>query len=816
MEAHPRLAIRLPIVINTMNFYQKILLCAIVLLACWIRVQGVDRLSDEQFTSNDAYLFAGQAREIAEQGTLPARDMRRWLPHGRDNGQIFPLYAYAIVYTHKAIGWISPKLTLYYIQVYISAICFTLGLGVLCFFLARTYGVVFALIAALLLATLPGSIERSAAGFGDRDAWCWMLGIFAVTSYLYKENIEPGPRRWIATAIAGFTVFLGGLSWEGFGFFVLMIVAIELWKFCSTDTEQHLKEYLLYILMFVPWLYLISPAYRSGSGFSTHVAALMLLPPLTVFALHGGRYLLLKYVEQLRPHPRKLAWGLTLLGIATGVGYIFMQAGTFAETAYPFRESQLMQGIGELGDPNFRYWAGRYGAVFVLGSLGLITACLYLWKWKGLPLALSLALFVGTTFFRTQVNGWIGEDTCNTLFFISLGLAVLSFAVACFQKERSENELVTLATLAWFLLWVGLARGGKRHDFFIGLPLAYGTAWLLYFSPVHLIQRLKDAEILYPSVREKLATAIFAVIVLVPVLFWTPIGGHATKSVYAAARMRPPVPGQNNRSEVFKWMHDTLPKESVIAANWDYGTQLNVLGGVRTVVDSDHFLPHWIHLYYRHVFSAQDTREALGFLKTHQATHLMLTERGVTSSSRRYSSMGSDENANRQFELYQLTRTETPIGKPYRMQPRGTSTPLDFIEITRTTPDTLSITAHFKDENEGVDVGELEKILPDITVDRTVSTPISQISVDIENGGLVLDFDSETHLNRAYYIPPLGWNSLAVKLFLRGEHTDIFVPVYPTDDSAAEDIKVWEIRYPPDIETDEKYLATEPETAEKK
>ena len=795
-----------------MNFYQKILLCAIVLLACWIRVQGVSRLPDGQFTSNDAYLFASQVQEITEHGVLPSRDMRRWLPHGRDNGQIFPLYAYAIAYTHKAIGWTSPKFTLYHIQVYLSVICFILGLGVLCFFLARVYGVTFAAIVTLLLATLPGSIERSAAGFGDRDAWCWMLGILAVTSYLYKEGMEPGRRRWIATALAGFTVFLGGMSWEGFGFFVLMIVAIELYKFCSTDTEQHLKEYLFYMFMFVPWLYLISPAYRSGSGFSTHVAALMLLPPLMVFVLRGGRYLLLKHVEQLRSHSRKLAWGLTLLSIAAGVSYIFMQAGTFAETAYPFRESQLMQNVGELGDPNFNYWAGRYGAVFVLGSLGLITASLHLWKWKGLPLVLSLALFVGTTFFRTQVNGWIGADTCNTLFFVSLGLTVLSFAIACLRKEKMESELITLVTLAWFLLWVGLARGGKRHDFFIGLPIVYGTAWLLWFSPVHLIQKLKNVNILYSDVWEKRATAIFAVVVLIPVLFWTPIGGHATKSVYAAARMRPPVPGQNSRSEVFKWMHDTLPRESVIAANWDYGTQLNVLGDVRTVVDSDHFLPHWIHLYYRHVFSAQDAREALEFLKTHKATHLMLTERGVTSSSQRYSTIGSDENSDRQFELYQLTRTETPIGTPYRMQPRRRGTPLDFIEISRTSPDTLSITAHFKDENEAVTSGELgETLIKDVTVERTVNTPTYQISVDIGEGGLVLDFDSEIRLNGAYYIPPLGWNSLAVKLFLRGEHKNIFVPVYPTDEDTAKDIKVWEIRYPPDIETDEKYLATEPE-----
>jgi len=807
-----------------MNFYQKILLCAILLLAYWIRVQGVDRLPAGQFTANDAYLFAGQAQEIADQGALSARDMRRWLPYGRDNGQVFPLYTYAIAYTYKAINWVFPKLTLYHIQVYAPAICFTLGLGVLCFFLARVYGVVFAAIVGILLATLPGSIERSAAGFGDRDAWCWMLGIFAVTSYLYKERIDPGRRRWIATALSGFTVFLGGLSWEGFGFFVLMIVGVELWKFCSTDTERNLKEYLLYMLMFVPWLYLMSPAYRGGYGFSTHVAALMLLPPLTVFALRGVRYLILKYVEQLRRHRRKLAWGLTLLGIAAGVGYIFMQAGTFAETAYPFRESQLMQGIGELADPNFRYWTGRYGAVFVLGSLGLITASLYLWKWKGLPLALSLSLFVGTTFFRTQTNGWMGENSCDMLFFISLGLTGLSIGIACLrpaprerEKQKAENELVTLATLAWFLLWVGLSRGGKRHDFFIGLPLAYGTAWLLYFSPTHLIQWLKDAKILYPQVRERRTTAIFAIIVLVSVLFWTPLGGHANRSIYAAAHMRPPVPGQGSSAETFQWMYETLPKESVIAANWEYGTQLNVLGGVNTIVDSDHFLPHWIHLYYRHVFCAPDEREALEFLKTHTATHLMLTKQGVLSQSRNYSRMGSDENSDRQFECYQLTRTETPIGAPYRMQPRGTGTLLDFIEIARTSSDTLSITAHFKNESKPVAVGELgETLARDVRVEKMINTPTSQIAVDIENGGLILDFDAETRLSGAFYVQPLGWDSLAVKLFLRGEYGDIFVPVYPTDDSPAKDIKVWEIQYLPDIKTDEKYLATEPMAVGKK
>ncbi|MCY3740189.1 MAG: hypothetical protein OXH00_04130 [Candidatus Poribacteria bacterium] len=347
-----------------------LILFGLLCLNFLIRIQGVERIPDGQFTENDAYLFHRQANIIAEQGSLPARDMDRWLPLGRDNQQLLSLYPYAIAALHKVFPWWS----LYQIQLYLPVLCFTLAIGMLFLFLTRCYGVMFAAIVGVLLATLPGSISRSAVGFGDRDAWYYLIGVLVVTSYLWKEQMDPGRRRWIATALAGVTCFLGGMSWEGFGVFVLMIIALELYKLCTTDTEQHLKEYLLWLVMFVPWLYLISPAYHSGYGFSTHVTALMLFPPLTVYALRGIRYLLLHYYPLLRTHGRKLAWGLTCLGILTGVAYILVQAGTFAETAYPFDESRLIKDVGELGDPHFRFWQRRHGAIFVLGSLGLIVA----------------------------------------------------------------------------------------------------------------------------------------------------------------------------------------------------------------------------------------------------------------------------------------------------------------------------------------------------------------------------------------------------------------------------------------------------------
>ena len=40
-----------------------------------------------------------------------------------------------------------------------------------------------------------------------------------------------------------------------------------------------------------------------------------------------------------------------------------------------------MKDMTELADPHFGYWTGRYGTVFLLGSLGILISTLHLWKW---------------------------------------------------------------------------------------------------------------------------------------------------------------------------------------------------------------------------------------------------------------------------------------------------------------------------------------------------------------------------------------------------------------------------------------------------
>lgn len=75
--------------------------------------------------------------------------------------------------------------------------------------------------------------------------------------------------------------------------------------------------------MFVPWLYLISPAYRNGYGFSQHVAVLMLAPPLVILILIGIKHILLRLYEPFRSHSQKLTWALTSFAILVGIGFFF-------------------------------------------------------------------------------------------------------------------------------------------------------------------------------------------------------------------------------------------------------------------------------------------------------------------------------------------------------------------------------------------------------------------------------------------------------------------------------------------------------------
>ena len=483
----------------------------ILFVAFWIRIQGVPTIPSGQFTGNDPYLYYWQAQIVSENGRLPARDMHRWLPLGRDLGQSLNAYSYAIAYTHKVITLTFRNISLYQVALFTPVVCFLLGLGVLCFFLYRTFGMLFSSVVGVLLATLPGIVERSAAGFSDRDSWCLMLGILAVTTYLTSLQAQRQRSRLLWTLASGFTVFLGGISWESFGVFLSIILWVELWKFLTTEEEEGIRLYFLWVCTFVPTLYLASPVYRSGEGFTTHLFAFVIVPPLVLLGLRTVRHLLLTksaLAGTFRLHARNLSLGLTLASLVLALGYVWMQFDTFATTTVPLSQNQLMQTVGELRVPDYGYWVFRYGSLFFLGSLGVMSTSIRLWKNSGTVVAMFVFLFMLTTFFQARLETLLGASGGNVIFFASLGgtLLMLLF-IAWRRRESPTHELIYVAMAVWFLLWVALSRDAQRYDFFIGLPIAFFTAELIYRVGVSVTAKFKNIQFLGADFKERLPLA---------------------------------------------------------------------------------------------------------------------------------------------------------------------------------------------------------------------------------------------------------------------------------------------------------------------
>ena len=605
-----------------------VLLCVVVVISFWLRILSVEGLPTGQFTETDAYFYYWQASLISEHGHLPARDMSRWLPAGRDLGQTLNLYGYVLAYTHKAAMWVFPNLTLYHITLYMPPLCFCIALAALCLFLYHTYGLMFSITAGLILATLPGSIERSTIGFGDRDAFCLMTGTLSVVTYLVSLQAETSRRRFLWTLVSGFTIFIGGISWEGFGVFLSVIIVVELWRFLSAEEEKGLRFYLLWVLCFVPTLYLASPAYRNGYGFAEHLFSFVLMPSVVLLGLRTVRYVILSSVEKLRIHARALALGLTLASAGLALVYIFIQRHTFTNTTVPLSQSALMQAMTELQNPTYMYWVYRYGWIFILGSIGFIVLTLSYWKHRScFLLAIALTGFSLFTFFREQADSFFGEFICNVLFGLTLAGCTAGFLWLAYQQQtREKKDISLIACVAWFILWVALARDAKRYDFFIGVSLAFGTAALIETITVTLSEKLRRWYVPdafrrgFTPLQFKTGCAVSLLILLMGL----PVTYTHTYRAYIIAKYMRAVTPSAKVTDAMEWMKSHLSSTTVVAAPWKYGSQLNVIAGVKTITDQDTYIPHWIDLYYRHVIYAENEHEALVFLKSHNATHLML------------------------------------------------------------------------------------------------------------------------------------------------------------------------------------------------
>jgi hypothetical protein len=274
-------------------------------------------------------------------------------------------------------------------------------------------------------------------------------------------------------------------------------------------------------------------------------------------------------------------------------------------------------------------------------------------------------------------------------------------------------------------------------------------------------------------------------------------------------------------------MRSNLPKDSVVAANWDYGSHINVLSEKATIIDEDHYIPYWIYLTYRHVFCAQTEKEALEFLKTRGATHILFTQRDIKGAAG-LSYIGSNEAYDRQFSI-----------TPFVMEGKSDELGLNFSPVGRSNVE-ITIQGRTYSSSEWrfnrveVLLGKntkarsqhyfVEKANVVLQLNgRTVTLPLKRVyiqgieyitakeSVEAFPGGMILSLDKAKNKWCGIYLPEVGYNSLIIQLGLLAKKSPYFKLVYPpkqgnSDNPVDNSVKIWEIIYPKDLEFHPEYL----------
>ena len=423
-------------------------------------------------------------------------------------------------------------------------------------------------------------------------------------------------------------------------------------------------------------------------------------------------------------------------------------------------------------------------------------------------------------------------------FLVPVAIAVGSYALIVFFRWLVTGRI--FHRWMWILLsiliaWELFAVGNSFHSLGVftesfidnakfSLTIIIGFTILLLGVGVFNILKSTSEKRLRRLILLPILTLCLAFIVGSPFAVFR---GYATTS---ADRAQQPSFLDNSMRHAFNWMEENLPQKAVIAASWEYGSFLNLHVNRATIIDEEQ-ISYWVHLMNRHVMLGQTEAEALEFLKTHHATHLLITQRAIKLLPT-LSKLGSDENFDRRCAIFRFGKHVENI----LIEPSGESCHRYLIPGSK-----AAIDEPLQWEGEIYPPGDWQVSSVYLQVDReNQSLPrLKAALVEVEAGKQVFRLRPEaisingqwirqegdvlpcTLLIHASSSNPSDWDvlylsqrarqSLMIRLYLFNESSEFFTPIYPPTNAPSTnyEVRLWEINYPSDVQPNPKYLLTQ-------
>ena len=490
-----------------MTLNRRVLLVLVLFIASfgiYLRIQNLKFLEEKYLVGADPYRYFRQTRLIVEDGRLPNVDLNRNFPEGVDFAAKNTFLPKLLATPYMFINKVFPSISLHQaISLYPPI---ATGGALIFFFLLtyRLFGHFTALLAVLMLSSLPIFVQRTVAGYVDTDAL--VIFLFFAGMYLYVLSFDGNSvsRQLVFAGIAGGTLGLLGLVWQGVGLILLVFCGFQLlisWE--KSYTKSDFYRFSCWLFPVLVLMLSFTPIYRKYP--QAPFAVLALYIPLATWCIVLQFFFLQKspkFVEFSRRFDLSVGLMTSLLLACTVVSMLTVYFRDFSwiealieRSRYPFGKNGVMEFVGEMQPTTWGIWRKSYGMVGLTTLAGFCLLAYHGTSWL-LKHTIIHAIIGGSGLMMIALRDTVPQLDIFGFFsvqssLILLGNFCLVVSLASAARLRCRIDSIALDSrdkfhlilIAWFIIIWNLASSAVRFHLFLA-PVAvmltcYFFSWLL-------------------------------------------------------------------------------------------------------------------------------------------------------------------------------------------------------------------------------------------------------------------------------------------------------------------------------------------------
>ena len=194
----------------------------------------------------DSFVFLRYAQYIVDNGQMMQYDTMRYVPIGYNPIGDFRVLSYFIAYLYKFIHAFSPSVTLDFVDVIYPVIAFAIGMIFFFLLVRKLFNKYVAIIATAFLIIIPTYLQRTIAGFSDKEALAFTLlfaSLYFFVCFIKEEELK---KTLLLAVISGILLGLMALVWGGIS---LIIYGFAFYIYCSILWNKVNKNKLYAIII---------------------------------------------------------------------------------------------------------------------------------------------------------------------------------------------------------------------------------------------------------------------------------------------------------------------------------------------------------------------------------------------------------------------------------------------------------------------------------------------------------------------------------------------------------------------------------------